>query len=72
MRYFNRRAIQAEAVGSLDLDIHQFPDPFVVAFEYNDLVCAGSPHQARAVCFAAAFAKHFHLASNQAFENPVI
>src|SRR5438034_4485100 len=40
--------------------------------KYDNLVCAGSPHQALSVCFAGAFAKHFHLASNQAFENPAI
>jgi hypothetical protein len=32
MRYFNRRAIQTEAVGALDLDIHQFSYQVVVAF----------------------------------------
>ena len=40
--------------------------------KYDNFVCAGSPHQARAVCFAGAFAKHFQLASDQAFENPAI
>src|SRR6478672_149895 len=40
--------------------------------KYDNFICAGPAHQARAVCFAGAFAKHFHLASDQAFENPAI
>ena len=40
--------------------------------KYDNFICAGSSHQARAVCFAGSLAKHFHLASDQAFENPAI
>ena len=73
--------VEAESVGALNSHIHKLPNEFL-AFacwpslwrrrKYDNLVCAGSPHQARAVCFAGAFAKHFHLASDQAFENPAI
>src|SRR4029077_1062683 len=40
--------------------------------KYDNFICAGSAHEARAVCFAGPLAKHFHLASDQAFENPAI
>src|SRR4029077_13222098 len=73
--------VEAESVGALNSHIHKLPNKFL-AFacwpslsrrrKYDDLVCARSPHQARVVCFAGAFAKHFHLASNQAFEDPAI
>src|ERR1700748_2500061 len=73
--------VEAESIGALNSHIHKLPDKFL-AFawrpsfwrrrKYDYLVCAGSPHQAGAVCFAGPFAKHFHLVSNQTFENPVI
>src|SRR4029077_2669561 len=73
--------IEAESVGALNSHIHKLANEFL-AFacwpslwrrrKYDNLVCAGSAHQARAVCFAGAFAKHFDLASNQMFENPAI
>src|SRR5882724_90711 len=71
--------VEAESVGALNSHFHKLPNKFL-AFacwrslwrrrKYDNLVCAGSPHQTRAVCFAGAFAKHFHLVSNQPFENP--
>ena len=76
-----RHSVEAEPIGALNLYIHKLPNEFLAIDcwvllwrrrKYDNLVCAGSPHQARAVCFAGAFAKHFHLASNQAFENPAI
>src|SRR5438552_12161125 len=73
--------VEAESVGALNSHIHKLPNKFL-AFacwrslwrrrKYDNLVCAGSPHQTRAICLAGAFAKHFHLVSNQAFENPAI
>src|SRR6478609_4415352 len=75
------RSVEAESVGALNSHIHKLPDKFL-AFarapslwrrrKYDNFICAGSAHQARAVCFAGAFAKHFHLASDQAFKNPAI
>src|SRR6476620_5764718 len=73
--------VEAESIGTLNSHIHKLPNKFV-AFacwssvwrrrKYDNFVCASSPHQARAVCLARAFAKHFHPASDQAFENPAI
>ena len=74
-------AIEAESVGALNSHIHKLPYEFLACAcwpsrwrrrKYDNFICAGSPHQARAVCFAGSLAKHFHLASNQAFENPAI
>src|SRR5215211_6785190 len=71
------RPVEAEAVGPLNSHIYKLPNKFLTfgcwssvwrRRKYDNFVCAGSSHQARAVCFAAAFAKHFHLTSNQAFE----
>ena len=76
-----RRRVQAEPVGALNLHIHKLPKVFLAIDcwallwrrrKYDNLVCAGSAHQARAICFAGAFAKHFQPASNQTFENPAI
>ena len=76
-----RHPVEAESVGALNSHIQKLPNDFLASAcrpsfrcrrKYNNLVCAGSPHQARAICFAGAFAKHFHLAPDQAFENPVI
>src|SRR6476660_9290567 len=73
--------VEAEPVGALNSHIHKLPNKFLGfacwpslwrSRKYDNLVCAGSPHQARTVCFAGAFAKHFHLASDQAFKNPAI
>src|SRR4029077_15216933 len=74
-------AIEAESVGALNSHIHKLANKFL-AFacwsllwrrrKYDNFICASSAHQASAVCFAGAFAKHFYLASNQAFENPAI
>ena len=80
--YFQQgHPVEAESVGALNSHIHKLPYEFL-AFaslrllsprrKYNNFIRAGSPHQARAVCFAGPFAKHFHLASHQAFKNPAI
>src|SRR6516162_3950958 len=78
--FYQGRPVEAEPVGPLNSHIHKLANKFI-AFawrslwrrrKYDNLVCAGSPHQASAVCFARAFTKHFHLASDQAFENPAI
>ena len=50
----------------MDPHINERADQFLVTFKYNNLVRAGSPRQTGAICFAGAFAKHFHLVSNQA------
>ena len=65
MRYFKRRAIQTEAIGSLDLDIHQFSDQFVVVFKYDNFVGARSAHQTGRICFARPFAENFHALTDQ-------
>ena len=65
MRHFNWRAIQAEAVGSLDLDIHQFSDQFVVAFKHGNFVGARPAHQTGRVCFARPLAEDFHTLTDQ-------
>src|SRR4030095_9797162 len=76
-----RHPVEAKPVGALNLHIHKLPKEFLVVDcwallwrrrKYDDLVCAGSALQARAICFAGPFAKHFQPASNQAFENPAI
>ena len=73
--------VEAESVGALYSHIHKLPKEFLAIDcrallwrrrKYDNLVCAGSAHQARAICFAGPFAKHFQPASNQAFENPTI
>jgi hypothetical protein len=73
--------VEAESIGTLNSHIHKLPNKFL-AFacwwslwrrrKYDNFVCASSPNQARSVSFAGTFAKHFHLASDQAFENPPI
>src|SRR5215831_14242243 len=76
-----RHPVEAEPVGALNLHIHKLPKEFLAIDcwallwrrrKYDNLVCAGSAHQARAICFAGPFAKHFQPASNQTFENPAI
>ena len=76
-----RHPVEAEPVGALNLHIHKLPKEFLAIDcwallwrrrKYDNLVRAGPSHQARAICFAGPFAKHFHLVSNEAFENPAI
>jgi hypothetical protein len=72
--------IEAESIGTLNSHIHKLPNKLLGfacwslwrRWKYDNFVCASSPHQARAVCLARAFAKHFHPASHQVFENPAI
>src|SRR3954452_21459515 len=73
--------VKTETVGALNSHIHKLTNKFVALAcwpwcwrrrKYDNLVCAGSPHQTGRVCFAGAFAKHLHPASNQAFETPAI
>src|SRR5262249_52421920 len=76
-----RHSVEAEPIGALNLYIHKLPNE-VLAIDFwallwrrrkfDNLVRARSGHQARGICFAKPFAKHFQPASNQAFENPAI
>ena len=76
-----RHPVEAEPVGAFNLHIHKLPKEFLAIDcwallwrrrKYDNLVCASSSHQARAVGFTGAFTKDFHLASDQALENQAI
>src|SRR5215472_14012526 len=76
-----RHPVEAEPIGALNSHVHKITNEFLafVCFpplwrrrKYDNLVCAGSAHQARVICFAVSFAKDFQSASNQTFENPSI
>ena len=65
MIFQERRPVQAESIGALDVYIDNFSDQFFVSFEHDNLVCTCSTHQPRWIGFAWTFAKNLNVAAHQ-------